>query len=310
MSNLSVPTEPTAGDLTAEDIAMIARLGKTISSLDDSVPTLKALLYGNSGVGKTIEALAILQRIVPKDQLILYIDTGEGWVSAQNHPKLKSRVDRVVFVSYSQIEAFIDMLKRRVGPYANYGGIIIDEYSTVSDQVLDKITADKAAVDKSKDPDAPELHGYKILVNMMKRLTDKLVGIQGLHVIITAHERFDKASNNIIMTGPAFLPSLSDKIRQKMNLVAHMDSNEITTEEGLSYQRTLQVHPRGQVSAKTRIGNLNPVVIHKELMSSMTGWLNGSVADVEPKHQPEVIEGTVEDTTNLDEGMDPIQESE
>jgi ABC-type phosphonate transport system ATPase subunit len=62
--------------------------------MDEVAQRMKILLYGQSGVGKTVEAMELAQRCTPDDKRILYIDTGEGWVSLLNHPQLMRRTTR------------------------------------------------------------------------------------------------------------------------------------------------------------------------------------------------------------------------
>lgn len=250
----------------------------TMEELTQARPTFKALLYGDSGVGKTVHAIMMAQEITPPDKRIMYIDTAEGWVSLENHKELKPRVDRMRYVNLNQIDALCQAMKEQEGGFDTYGTVIFDESSSAADTALDEVLKYRASQDRSKDPDTPTQPDFNTATNKVRKSYMDMLTIPGVNVIMIAHVRKDKDNRNIEVQAPSFMPKLGGKLRQPMHLVAHMSGNELSDDK---YVRVFQVHPTRTIVAKTRIGDLPPQVEYDELITKVKGWIGGTVPDNE-----------------------------
>jgi len=270
----------------------LARLEASMESLSDSVPSFKAMIYGVSGVGKTVHSMMIAQEITPPDRWILYIDTAEGWVSLNNHEKemhLKRRTERMRYMNLNQLEALCRMTRDGVGKFGSLGCIVFDESSSAADQSLDEVLKMRAAADRSKDPDTPTQPDYNTTTNRVRKTYMDLLTLPGVHVILVSHARKDKDNRNVEVVAPSFLPKLGQKLKQPLHMIANLSGNELDDEK---YVRIFQVHPTRRIDAKTRVGGLKPQVEYDALIVKVKGWLGGDVPDQEhlvlvPDRDPE-----------------------
>lgn len=260
-----------------------------MESLTNTQASFKGMIYGVSGVGKTVHAMMMAQDITPTGKDILYIDTAEGWVSLQNHPQLKKRTTRMRFINIQQLEALCHAYRMNVEDFTKYGCIIVDEVSSAADNTLDEIVRYRASQDHTKDPDTPTQPDYNTTTIKVRRAINDLLTLTGVHVILVSHVRKDKDNRNIEVQSPSFLPKLGVKIKQPLHLITHLSGNEIDEE---TYVRIFQVHPTRTIDAKTRIGGLKPQVQYDELILKTKGWLAGEVMTERsqvrvPDHDPE-----------------------
>lgn len=266
----------------------LLRLQQTMESLDQAVPTFKGMLYGVSGVGKTVHSLMIAQDITPPEYDILYIDTAEGWVSLENHPHLKARTTRMRYVNLNQIEALCRGFKSGASMITRYKTVILDEASSAADFALDEVLKFRASQDRSKDPDTPTQPDYNTTTNRVRKTYMELLTLHGVNVILVSHTRKDKDNRNVEVVSPSFLPKLGQKIKQPLHLIAQLSGNEIDNK----YVRIMQVHPTRTIDAKCRIGRLDPQVEYPVFIARLQEWLAGTVPDnqvnvVVPDHDPE-----------------------
>lgn len=273
----------------------LARLSATMEDLSESTATFQAMIYGNSGTGKTVMSMQIAQEITPVGKNILYIDTASGWVSLNNHRELKERTKRMKYINLAQLEALCTAIRTEHPPFNTLGSVIVDEASSIADTTLDEIVKYRASQDRAKDEDMPTQPDYGAATNRVRKAFMDLLTLPGIHVILVAHARKDKDNQNIEVTSPSFMPKLSQKIKQPLHLVAHLSGNDIPGTEGKEsqYVRILQVHPTRRIDAKTRIGGLSPQVEYPTFITKLKLWLEGEIKTVEvtqlvPDFDPEV----------------------
>lgn len=261
------------------------QLNQLIESMQDLTvksPYFKGMIYGESGVGKTILALQVAQAITPSNMKIAYLDTVEGWVSALNHPGLTARCIRMPYQGLSQIAAIVQAIDEKVEPFDKVGCLIIDEASTVSRLDLDVALKVRANTTKDKDADAPTWPDMNINTHRMRMSMLDLLS-KDVHVVLTSHirEDADKRTGKVI-TRPDFMPQISKSIREMVHLVGHMSAEVSATDEGeIKYDRTIQVYPTASVVAKTRISGLGIYASAEELCTAIPEWLQGKREDLD-----------------------------
>ena len=256
----------------------LAELKASIGGLEDLKTMSKFLLYGVSGVGKTVEAQELAQLTTPPDKRILYIDTGEGWVSLKNHPQLMRRTRRMTYQGLAQIELLVDAIKANLPEFDDYGTLIFDEFSTSAKQFLHLVLD---ANEVKMMTEAPEFKHWGILSRNIERTLWKLLELKETHnIILIAHERTAKNKQGIEQLAPSFMDSISGSVKENMHIVARMTA-EVTNKEGApQYVRKLQVHPTKLVVAKSRIGGLDIQVPPEVFNKRLAQWLEeGGLVD-------------------------------
>lgn len=253
----------------------------SMQDLEDATANAKVLIYGESGVGKTVAAVQIAQEITPADKRILYLDAVEGWVSLLNHKGLTQRTTRMVYLGRSQIDSIVDQIKEGNEKFTQFGTIILDELSTMSKNDLDRVLAARSAKDKGKDPDVPTQPDFFSNTERMRRTSVGLLKLP-VNIILVSHLREDKDQRTgAVFTRPAFMPKFSETLRENVHVVAYMTADERLDEESSSvqYKRHLQVHPTKVIVAKSRVGGLATQVTVPEFYTGLSEWMKGERED-------------------------------
>lgn len=240
---------------------------------------LKVILYGDSGVGKTVAAMQLAQAITPKDKTIEFIDFLEGWSSILNHPGLTQRTSRQQYEGLSQIQYLGQVIKENIPPFGDIGTVVIDELSAMTKMDLDTVLKARAANDSSKDPNVPTQPDFYSNTERSRRTVTSILQAD-INVIFVAHQREDKLTNGRVVVRPAFMPAFSELFRQMVHLVVHLTSEEFIADDGSStFKRNFQVHPTQSVSAKTRVGGLPVNVTIETLIPATVLWMRGEGKD-------------------------------
>jgi energy-coupling factor transporter ATP-binding protein EcfA2 len=255
------------------DPKILDNIAGHIKDKNERVAHLIAMLYGNSGSGKTVLAMMIAQAITPADKEILIVDTSNGWVSIPNHPEIDYRYDVMPFISREQVMAIAEGITTGHPKYIKYGCLILDEYSTMADEDLMALVERRADKDKEKDRDEPTWPDRNAGDNRMKKMLNK--SISNYHLITVAHEREYKNKNKQSMTGPDFADQLRVKVQRPMHLVGYVKAvlkDDATG--GADFDRFVQVHGSQFVTAKSRIGGLKIQEDFPSLVAGIAKWLN------------------------------------
>lgn len=242
---------------------------------EEEHPRAHNVVFGESGVGKTVEALALAQAITPEGQQIVYIDSANNWSSLNNHPSLKKRVRRASYLGLGQLDAMMDGKESGHEFFGTVGCWVVDELSSIAKLDLDGVLQRRAANDKSKDPDAPTQPDYYAATERLRRRVNRMVTLDS-HTVFVCHMREDKDEKSRMTIRPDFMPAFGKKLRELCDNVAYMIAEEFTNENGApEYRRFLQVHPTGRVVAKTRVGGLGVVVTPREFNLATLEWTQG-----------------------------------
>lgn len=259
-------------------------------------PAAKIMIYGESGVGKTVAASEVAHAICPPGKQILYIDAVEGWVSLLNHPGLTDNVKRMEYQGISQLEYLAEALPVDEF-FQQFGVIVIDEFSTIAKFDLDTVLKARAKADPGKDVDVPTQPDYLANTERVRRAFMKLAKVN-IHQIYLSHVREDKDEKQKTMTRPALMPKLSQTIREGLHVVAYMTATEKTVDDKPVYVRALQTHPSRTIVAKSRVGGLGIHCTISTFNKVLVEWLKGNI---ETQEVQDVVEDKSESIVRSDD---------
>lgn len=255
----------------------------SMQDLTDATANVKTMIYGESGVGKTVLAMDLAQHVTPDGKRILFLDTYEGWVSLLNHPNLKRRSARMKYQGLSQIDLLIQAMQADT-PFADIGTIVVDEVSSIAKKDLDNVLATRAAKDPSKDRDVATQPDMGANTERMRRTFGDLLAMD-INVILVSHIREDADARTGVKTiRPGMMPKMSVTIREQLHDVVYMIADEVRDDEGqVTYLRSLQVLPTRSVVAKTRVGGLELHVSPANYITAVGEWMRGDRDSLDPE---------------------------
>lgn len=218
-------------------------LERTFIEFDDKRLTFKGLIFGLSGMGKTVEAMEMAQIVTPPDKKILFIDTSDGWVSLMNHPQLMRRSKPIAYRGLSQIKMIVEALKAEQGSFAGYGTLVFDEISTTAKRDAPRVYEATGL----KEFEAAEFKHYNIATRRMEDVLSKVMELRETHnLIFVSHmkERKNKRTE-IVVREPSVMPAFGETLKEALHVVAYMqaDIKHSDKDKTAKYYWTMQVHP-------------------------------------------------------------------
>ena len=271
-------------------------LMESIEPMDEVTPYLKAIIYGDAGMGKTVLAATLVE------QKGLFVDTGEGWVALYEWPGLKAKLQKMRYQGLAMIDGICDAIEEGRPPFDSYDTIILDEASTAA--VLDLDTVIRANVIKigaAKDPDVATQPDYNANTERVRRSLGRLLKLP-INVVLTAHVREDEdKGRGLTLTRPLFSPKLRNDLQRLVHIVGYLTMTELP--DGTE-KRELRVRPTRVITAKNRLKSLPALIENPDLGAILKDWkaIGGEVDDTpydipsEPISESAVQESTSEST--------------
>lgn len=254
------------------------------------------LLYGPPGGGKTTLSVALAKRLAGDDGEVLYVDSSDGWVSLENIEGLTDGVSRIEFDSLGDIIGIADAIKKRAKGFENFRAIVIDELSSVAEDVLFNVVRNRAGLAKNEIVEDIEGKDYGPMGQMVLIALDALHDIEGLHVIIVAHERQKKDHRNVEVTFPGFSPLLRQGIMKRMHVAGFVSATIKGAGKNTEYIREVQAQPSGLIVAKSRIGGMPLKTDFFDFIDIIEDWVGGvtMAADISnPEPEVDVAEDEI-----------------
>jgi hypothetical protein len=235
----------------------------------------KGLIYGPDGVGKTVSACSIGEKV-----LYLAVDPA-GYTSLYNHPELgwRTRIIPMAYKGLSQLEALADAFTEGIPQFAEFDTLVVDTASNT--QVLDTDKVTKARIQKKKNTPKEfdfqdDMYGVYNQSTLQLRTAYLKLLLAPVNVVLVAHDRRweDKEGTGLKYIQPKFTPefykSISSYCRQVIYMTATPQVNK--ADNSVKYTRTMQFHPSGNIVAKSNIGGLPLKQNNPNLRQIVENW--------------------------------------
>lgn len=239
--------------LTAKNLG-----GLPVRPVADIPPYINLLVYGESGVGKTL--LAGSAQAVPEMAPVLFVDIEGGTLTLRNH---YPEVDVVRVTNFSDMSDVHKELARGDSPYNT---IVLDSLTEIQKFSMYGIMTElmKKEDDKERDPDVPGMREWGKNIEQMRRFVRAFRDLP-MNVIFTSLAQQDKnPKTGISQWKPQLSGKLSSEVAAFMDIVLYMYILEVEEEQ----RRFLLAAQTENHIAKDRTGRL-PQVIEEPKMHAL-----------------------------------------
>lgn len=203
---------------------------KNTNTLHDS-GKINALIYGESGAGKTRLALTCDRPLV--------ISAEGGLMSLQGAD--------IPYIEVTDIKAAREAVKYATQHAAEYGAIIFDSLSEIAEIVLADL------MQKTPDPRKVYPEMESAVTRLIRQLRELPCSVIWIAKQTTVTDDAGRKSYAPLVPGQKF----SDKLPYLLDLVGRLVVDTVQKEDGtVSHRRTLRFVPDGTFTAKDRSGRL------------------------------------------------------
>lgn len=225
--------------------------GLQVSSVtEEGLPVFNGLIYGGSGIGKTI--LAGSASIVPEMSPVIFLDIEGGTLSLrQRYPE----VERVRIKSIRELFAVYKALKNGDGDYKT---VVVDSITETQQTGMHGPGGImQAAIEKDgdRDPDLPGIGEYGKSTQMMRKLIRAFRDLP-MNTIFTSLDRVERVKGREFVK-PSLTAKLSDEIAGFLDIVAYLYKKE---DDSGNINRYLCTVSTDTIVAKDRTDALPPVL--------------------------------------------------
>lgn len=210
--------------------------------------TVKMLVYGDPGVGKTVFSCS--------GDRTIFIDVEGGSLSIQERIKAK-KVARKRFDTFDEIEEFVRGLREK-GSKADT--LVIDSITELQKKLMDSIVEQHPEV-KRPYGDGLTVGDWGYNTERMRRFI-RMARDLDMNVIFTALAMDEKNEmTGAVKTLPKMSSKLSADVCGYVDIVGYLYVDNVTNEDGESAPvRRMLVQPVGMYYAKDRSGVLGNVI--------------------------------------------------
>lgn len=233
--------------LTLENLA-----GLRVAPVKDRLQTINLLVYGESGVGKTV--LAGSADAVPEMRPVLVIDIEGGSLSlASTYPD----VNVVRVQNWQQMQ---DVYNELADGKSGYRTVILDSATEIQKFSMYNIMMDVVAKDAGRDPDIPSMREWGKNIEQIRRLVRAFRDLD-MNVIFTALAKSDTNKRTGTITKKPYLSGkLADEVAAFLDIVVYYYIKTVSVDGEDVKKRLLLTAATDELVAKDRSGQL-PMIL-------------------------------------------------
>lgn len=242
---------------------------------------IKILLYGMTGVGKTYLAATVAdQPDVFGKVLMLMIDPGDLTISDPNKFN-HDNIDVADVRTIAQLEKWNDWLETENVKTKEYGTVIIEGASDLSELALYETLERAHKADSKRNRDSPDIAHYKeqqIIAGRGVRYFRDLP----MHVIWTALEQEKKdEKNGKVFIRPLVPGQMVNSLGAYFDFIGHL--SVAPYKEGVGSTRLLRMQPTDLIQAKDRTNHLDEVIEDPTMPLVLEMIKNADTAGLPPR---------------------------
>ena len=210
--------------------------------------TIKMLVYGDPGVGKTVFSCS--------GDKTIFIDVEGGALSVQSRIKSK-KVVKKKFETFDEIEDFIRSLQEKGSGKADT--LVIDSITELQKKLMDYIVESHPEV-KRPYGDGLTVGDWGYNTERMRRFT-RMARDLDMNVIFTALAMDEKNEvTGAVKTMPKMSSKLAADVCGYVDIVGYLYVDNVQTDEDTEAVRRMLVQPVGSYYAKDRSSVLGTVI--------------------------------------------------
>lgn len=257
---------------TAEEDLTLA--GLTVLDVDEEQDFLNILIFGESGVGKTV--LATSAAAVPSMAPVLVLNYEGGLLSAKQLADTigipKGALKTVRLNSFYEIEGVYNALREEDHPFRT---VIIDSLTELQKASMDQIMTEVTRKDASRDKEIPAQRDWGKSLEQVRRIVRGYRDLP-MHTIYTALAKEDKDEiTGEVKVRPDLPGKLAGQVAQFMDEVFYMFSTMDTKDEEDIIVRKILTANLGKYSGKDRSGRLSTFVEDPSMKKLFTEMFGG-----------------------------------
>jgi phage nucleotide-binding protein len=214
----------------------------------EELNSLKMLIYGESGVGKT--RFVAQSQDVPELQKVLFVGIDIGSLSIRHRRDL-------AYVTVSDDREFAEALKILQTKKNGYRTIVIDSFTQLQKALMRPLMKRVVLQNpKMEDVEVPSMREWGIISERLQVLLMRL-SHQGYNVLLTATERTDRDETIGLPYARPDLPGrLPNHVTEWADIVGRMSAQLGKGRGPSEIERVIHFQPSGRWTAKDRSGML------------------------------------------------------
>lgn len=242
--------------------------GLKITKVEDRSEGINILIYGDSGVGKTI--LAGSASAVPEMSPVLVIDI-EGGTESLKHSY--PNVDVVRVQTWDEMQLVYNEL---YAGNSGYKTIILDSLTEIQKLNMYGIMEKAAKKNANQDPDVPSMREWGINLEQCRKLVRAFRDLP-MNTIVTALAKDDKNERTgKVTTRPSLSGKLAGEVAAFLDIVSYYYVKAVVQDDkAVIFERKLLTQMTDTKIAKDRSGRL-PQVVNAPTMRIIYDIMNQS----------------------------------